>query len=622
MNPLDFLSTSIITVLNSGLSDPAVGSAYVVLKAAIRQKFGAGSDLVEALEKLEKQPASAGRQAVLSEEIIAAGANQDPTLTALARTLLDKLKQQPGILPRPASFAAPLQRPLRSPALIGRQSELAQLLADLQPGRVVALCGPGGVGKSTLAAAVVWRLAPADTPPQHFPDGLIYHSFSHQPRVDIALEYIARTLGQSPKPTPYDAVQQALANRQALLVLDSAEQADDLDGILSIRGNCGVLITSRSTHPAVTQCQQLGPLSPAEAVALLQTWPGGPAADPTSQEIGELVGNLPLALQLARQYLAVQRQTPNQYLNWLQTTPLASMESLQRLESCIPWLVEHALGQIDELTRQILAVTGWLALHPFDAEVMAKALTIEPDQGVLASVRRLFKSDPAAKAPTVYPALEKLVNYGLLRQIGSRFQVSHELIYTYARQQLTPPARMIRRLAAYYTALAWNQSAQGSEGYAQLDLERPHLMRVLSECVELQDWEAAYGLAAAIEDYLDRQNYGAERVIANEVGLMAAWQLGRPSEGDWIGNLGDTYRSMGHAKWAIEHFEKALATARQTGDRPAEANSLGNLGLAYRDLGHIEHARQYLQQALVIFEKIHSPSADLVRQWLDELDGK
>jgi tetratricopeptide (TPR) repeat protein len=168
-------------------------------------------------------------------------------------------------------------------------------------------------------------------------------------------------------------------------------------------------------------------------------------------------------------------------------------------------------------------------------------------------------------------------------------------------------------------ALAWEQSGLGREGFARLDADRAHIMRVLSEAVEQEDWEAAYGLAAAIEDYLDRQEYWAERVIANEVGLMAAWQLGRPNEGDWLGNLGDTYRTMGHAKWAIEHFEQALATARQTGDRHSEANSLGNLGLAYRDLGQTERAKQYLKQALVIFEKVRSPSADFVREWLAEL---
>ena len=144
-------------------------------------------------------------------------------------------------------------------------------------------------------------------------------------------------------------------------------------------------------------------------------------------------------------------------------------------------------------------------------------------------------------------------------------------------------------------------------------------MRILTNCVEQKDWEAAHGLAAAVEDYLDRHGHWADRVIANEVGLIASWQLGRPSEGAWMGNLGDTYRTMGHAKWAIEHFQKALTTARQSNDRHGEANSLGNLGLAYRDLGQIDRAQEYLQEAHVILEDIRAPSAGLVENWLLEL---
>jgi hypothetical protein len=49
---------------------------------------------------------------------------------------------------------------------------------------------------------------------------------------------------------------------------------------------------------------------------------------------------------------------------------------------------------------------------------------------------------------------------------------------------------------------------------------------------------------------------------------------------------------------------------------------LGNLGLAYRDLGQTERARQYLKQALAIFEKIRSPSANFVRDWLAELEDR
>ena len=121
----------------------------------------------------------------------------------------------------------PLQRPPRVEYFTDREEELAQLLADLQPGRVVTLCGPGGIGKSALAAEVVWTLAPGNEPPELFPDGIIFHSFYNQPQAVLALEAIARAFGEEPKPTPRDAAQRALSGRQALLLLDGTEDADD-----------------------------------------------------------------------------------------------------------------------------------------------------------------------------------------------------------------------------------------------------------------------------------------------------------------------------------------------------------------------------------------------------------
>jgi hypothetical protein len=61
----------------------------------------------------------------------------------------------------------------------------------------------------------------------------------------------------------------------------------------------------------------------------------------------------------------------------------------------------------------------------------------------------------------------------------------------------------------------------GPEGYALLEIERLHLMALLTACLKAEDWEAACSLATAVEDYLDRRGYWTERVIANEVGLIA-----------------------------------------------------------------------------------------------------
>jgi tetratricopeptide (TPR) repeat protein len=333
-----------------------------------------------------------------------------------------------------------------------------------------------------------------------------------------------------------------------------------------------------------------------------------------------LLGRSPLSLRLAGRYLAAKQEEPTAYLAWLETTALAKVELNRRQEESVPLLIEHSLAQISELAQQALGVASLLSLVPFEEKAVIKALTHETSHGFLSTIKGIFKSRPDEKKSEISPAIRELVQYGFLWSMGKQSEVSHPLIHAYARQHFSPTPKMVRQLALYYTSLAWEQTSAGPAGYTRLDAERLHFMRVLNECLEREDWEAAHGLAAAIEDYLDQQGFWIERVMVNEAGLVAAWQLGRPSEGAWLGNLGDTYRTMGHAKWAIEHFKKALETARRVGDPYNEANSLGNLGLAYRDLGQIEQARQYLQQSCLIFERVNSPSVGLVRDWLLELE--
>ncbi len=73
-----------------------VVDGYEALKAALRAKFGADSELAGAVAGLEKHPDSDGRKQTLHEEIVAAKADADPELVELARALLDRIESQPG----------------------------------------------------------------------------------------------------------------------------------------------------------------------------------------------------------------------------------------------------------------------------------------------------------------------------------------------------------------------------------------------------------------------------------------------------------------------------------------------------------------------------------------------
>jgi len=636
---MDLVTTAIVTVLTddvaSGLAkggENAVAAAYDKLKSVLRQKFGVDSSLIEAIQLYEKKPDSMARQEVLMEEVTMVEAERIAEVIAAAQDLLDKIKQvgQEDIAGEGADqFAAPvylpMERPTRTDHFTGRDVELEQLLASLQPGRIVTLYGPGGVGKSALAAKAIWKLAPEDTPPSLFPDGIIYHNFHRQPQATLALERITAAFGEEIRPTLQEAAQRVLSQRRALLVLDEAEHADDLSQVLAIRGECGVLVTSRKREPIADEQIDIGPLSVDEAMSLfeLEAWGWVRKSDKgIVQEICELVGGLPLAVRLAGRHLTTGKQKIRDFLEWLRETSLPTLDQSQRCVESIPLLLHRSLSGANEIARQALAVTGLLALAPFGQDIVAEALAKGNPRGLFGTVQKLFKQKPEEEIPELSLALDKLVNYGILQWVGRGYEISHSLIHTYARQRLIPPTDATKRLVAYYTNLVGEQILLGLDGYARLDAERPHLMAVLVRSLEQEDWESAHNLAAAIEDYLDLQGYWTERVLTNEAGLIAAQKLGRWNEGSWLGNLGLTYSNGGQLDRAIDYYEQALTIARKNGDKRSEGNWLGNLGLAYRDLEQIDKARQFLRESVAIFEMINSPTADLIRDWLEEFEDE
>lgn len=100
---MDPVTTAFIAAVAAGaaggvgkVAEEAIVDGYNALKAALRRKFGAESEVAEAVEKVEAKPESAGRRETLKEEVAAAGADQDPELRQAAEGLLERLKAQPG----------------------------------------------------------------------------------------------------------------------------------------------------------------------------------------------------------------------------------------------------------------------------------------------------------------------------------------------------------------------------------------------------------------------------------------------------------------------------------------------------------------------------------------------
>jgi|SRR4028119_100384 hypothetical protein len=93
---MDSIITTAIVAALTNLSKDVIKDSYEALKAGLKKKFGEESDIVDAVEKLEKKPDSEARKATVQEEVEIAQVNDDPEILKLAQNLLDKIKEQPG----------------------------------------------------------------------------------------------------------------------------------------------------------------------------------------------------------------------------------------------------------------------------------------------------------------------------------------------------------------------------------------------------------------------------------------------------------------------------------------------------------------------------------------------
>ena len=93
---MDPITLAIVTAIATGVGkvgEQAVTDAYHALKKSLEKKFGTSSDVIKAVEGIEKRPSSENRKGVLQEEIQSANAHQDSDLVVTAEALLTLLNK-------------------------------------------------------------------------------------------------------------------------------------------------------------------------------------------------------------------------------------------------------------------------------------------------------------------------------------------------------------------------------------------------------------------------------------------------------------------------------------------------------------------------------------------------
>ena len=343
---------------------------------------------------------------------------------------------------RPEVASLPVRLAPRPVFLAGREGLLAELDARLaggpgRPGpRVVALCGLGGAGKTSVAVEYAHR---------HLAEVGVCWQFPAEDPAVLAAEFgvLAAQLGAREVVDPRDpvaSVHAVLARQQAgwLVVFDNVPDRAAVEPFVPPAGPGRVLITTQNQHWPPGQALDVPVLDREVAADFLVNRTGDPDRA-AARELAAELGGLPLALEQAAAYMQATGTTLARYLPLFRAR---QADLLARGEAAgHPADVAATLGlALSRLADEAPAAAGLVRLLAFLApEPVPLALLLADEQAAgllgpeVAAVVGPLLGDPVAAGD----AITALRRYSLVSPAGDGLVLVHRLVQAITRAQLT-----------------------------------------------------------------------------------------------------------------------------------------------------------------------------------------
>jgi DNA-binding SARP family transcriptional activator/tetratricopeptide (TPR) repeat protein len=544
------------------------------------------------------------------------------------------------VLPREAAGLPRAPRQLTAPVagFIGRFAQLSQLDAVCRDttngGRIVAITGPAGVGKTALA--IRWAHQVQD----QFPDGTLfadlrgYDPVARPAEPGEVLDGFLRTLGVPTETIPpaeqarAALLRSVLSDQRILLVLDNAATAAQLRPLLPGSPRCMVVSTSRSTLSGLVARDgavriPVPPLAGDESIALLRGRVGPQRADgepEATAEVARLCGGFPLALRIAAERAALTAGQPIAEL----ASQLADEHDRLRV-----------LATDDDDTA--VSAAFWLSYQRLEppASRLFRLLGLHPGPEFSLPAARAVAmlAQPAARA-----ALAALTGVHLLEQTGhDRFRF-HDLIAAYAAERAADEESDAARGAAVRQVLSWYlytaDAADGmlipqrprrelppapdgcqplafatrEEAMTWCESERVNLVAAARQALAAGEYEIAWLLPAALSSFYMLSRLWHDWVDSFVTGLEATRQLGdRAAEAMLLAGLGAAYGDLARFDDAHDCLARALGLLTDLGDRQGQGRVQLNLGFLNWKRQRYDEGTACFQEALAIFTEIDEP---------------
>jgi len=535
----------------------------------------------------------------------------------------------------PVGADVPHQLPSEVDHFTGRDPELAELDKILgsnrdphDPVAIAAVTGIAGVGKTALA--VRWaRRATA-----HFPDGELYLDLRgydpDQPRgAGEALGILLRALGRDGKAIPFGADERAalfrsvLANRRMLVLLDNADDVEQVRPLLPGAGTSAVLVTSRDQLAGLVVRHgahriDLDVLPSSDAHDLLRRLIGDRVdkAVAASAQVASLCGYLPLTLRIAAERVVAH---PARSLAWLASNLADERRRLDLLDA-------------DDPRTAVRSVFSWSYRHLDAVAALAfRRLGMLPGADVDEYALGALTDD---EPQTARRTLDRLARANLAHEVGSGRFAQHDLLRVFAAElaaaepepqrrrslnhlfdhylsasslavdALYPFSRHRRPRVPDAVRTSWHPTDE-SAARRWLENEQRNLVAASDRMAKDGRSEHVVTLAATLRRHLELTGHYSAAQAINGHALTAAERSG-DSAGQAAARAGlaNLDWHAGDLDAARDNLTAARALYRRAGDRHGEMRTVSNLGLILQQSGKYARAIEHYRAALSFFREI------------------
>jgi predicted ATPase/class 3 adenylate cyclase len=540
----------------------------------------------------------------------------------------------PSEFPPPRSLdARPNNLRPQMSTFIGREEVIREVETSLDGTRLLTLTGPGGTGKTRLALEVAYRQLP------EFKDGVWFVDLSAVTDPSVVPTEIAIAIGatRDPSASVFQCLEEHLAERQMLLVMDNFEQVLDaamaVEHLLSHAEGLKVMVTSRSVLsvygereypvpplklPDLRSAEILEALGRSESVSLFveRARDVRPDFQLTAEnalavaEICSRLDGLPLAIELAAvrvKVLTPQAMLPrlDERLALLTSGPRSLPERQRTLRGAIDW----SYRLLDEPARRLLA-----------------RLATFSGGGTLEAIEAVCDSDLGVE---VLDLLASLVDDSLLRRTETpggeiRFQML-ETIREFAGERLEaePDAEDVRRRhAQFFLALATTAEphlvgADQKQWLDRFDREHENIRTALKWSIDAGEVMAGQEAAGALWRFWHQRGHLAEGRRKLEHLLQAPGGAERsPQRFKALTGAGGLAYWQNDYPAADRFYSEALEIADELGDPLAMAEALYNVSFLDRIYGREEEGMAKLRDVLERARSVGNRLLAADSQWI------